>query len=268
VRKNHQTVGFVATMGALHAGHIRLINRAHEENDVVVVSIFVNPLQFNKAEDLEKYPRDEISDIRQLDTAGVHMVFTGSPQDFLGDTRLKTTRELPDPGIYAHGLEGTHRPGHFAGVREIVSRLFSFVGPCRAYFGEKDYQQVQVIKQLAATLSGIKVIACTTSRESSGLARSSRNLRLSEQGIHDAAVIYRAMQAADAQWKQGVRTPVLLQQALLEVLNASKIELEYAELRDPLNWTEAQPEYDIAQARAFIAGNLEGVRLIDNMALG
>lgn len=267
-RKNNQTIGFVATMGALHPGHISLISRAGEENDVVIVSIFVNPLQFNKTEDLDKYPRDEASDIRQLDAEGAAMVFTGSPDDFLGDTQYKATRELPDPGIYARGLEGTHRPGHFAGVREIVSRLFEFVGPCRAYFGEKDYQQVQIIKQLAATLPGINVIACSTSRESSGLARSSRNLRLSKPGMLDASVIYRAMQAADALWKQGVRSPGMLQYTMLEILNASAIKLEYAEVRDPLNWTETQPEYDIARARAYVAGNLEGIRLIDNMELG
>ncbi len=255
-------------MGALHPGHISLIRRARVENDLVIVSIFVNPLQFNKAEDLEKYPRDEARDIRQLDAAGVQMVFTGTADNFLGDTQYKSTRELTDPGIYALGLEGKYRPGHFAGVREVVSRLFEFVGPCRAYFGEKDYQQVQVIKQLAATLPGISVIACSTSRESSGLARSSRNQHLSERGIQNAAVIYQAMQAADTLWKQGVRSSGLLQYAMLEILNASEIDLEYAEVRDPLNWTETQLEPDLAQARAFIAGKVEGVRLIDNLALG
>jgi pantoate--beta-alanine ligase len=266
-RENNKTIGFVATMGALHPGHISLVSRAREENDIVIASIFVNPLQFDRAEDLQKYPRDEASDIRLLDTAGVQMVFTGSPDDFLGDIQYKSTQELTDPGIYARGLEGTYRPGHFAGVREIVSRLFEFVGPCRAYFGEKDYQQVQVIKQLASCLTGINVIACSTSRESSGLARSSRNLRLSEQGTHDASVIFEAMLAADVSWKQGVRSPKVLQHAMLEVLNKSGINLEYAEVRDPLNWTESQTENDISRARAFIAGNLEGVRLIDNMAL-
>jgi len=198
----------------------------------------------------------------------VHAVFTGTPQAFLGDAQGKPTSELADPGIYARGLEGTHRPGHFSGVREIVLRLFGFVGSCRAYFGEKDYQQVQVIKQLAATLPGINVITCPTSRESSGLARSSRNLRLSAQGKRDASIIYAAMQAANTLWSQGIRTPTLIQQSMLGILQTSPIELEYAEIRDPLHWTETQPVSDISQARVFIAGNMQGVRLIDNMALG
>ncbi len=255
-------------MGALHPGHISLIERAGVENDAVIVSIFVNPLQFNQLEDLENYPRDEASDIKQLATAGVHTVFTGTPQAFLGDVQGTPPSQLPDPGIYARGLEGTHRPGHFAGVREIVSRLFSFVGPCRAYFGEKDYQQVQIIRQLAATLPGIDVVACPTSRESSGLARSSRNLRLSRQGQHHAAVIYKAMQAANTLWSRGVRAPEPLQQSMLKILQASQIELEYAEIRDPENWSETQPQNDIPQARVFVAGNIEGVRLIDTMELG
>ncbi len=267
IRKQHKTIGYVATMGALHPGHISLIDRARAENDVSIASIFVNPLQFNKAKDLEKYPRDEASDIKQLEIAGVTAVFTGTPEAFLGEARNKTTQELTDPGIYAKGLEGAHRPGHFAGVREVVSRLFSFVGPCRSYFGEKDYQQVQIIRQLAETLPGIEIIPCPTLRECSGLARSSRNLRLSEQGKHQAGIIFSAMQAANALWESGVRTPRLLQSAMLGVLNEGKIELEYAELRDPINWTGKQPELDLKQARVFVAGNIEGVRLIDNMAL-
>ncbi len=268
IRKNRQTIGYVATMGALHPGHLSLISRAREDNDVVIASIFVNPLQFNKAEDLENYPHNEADDFAQLDAAGVTAVFTGSPEAFLGEARDKSTRELIDPGIYAHGLEGTHRPGHFAGVREIVSRLFDFVGPCRSYFGEKDYQQVQIIKQLALDMPGIEVIACSTSRENSGLARSSRNSRLSEHGIRQAAIIFKAMQAANTIWMQGIRKPVILQNAMLEILQQGEIEVGYAELRDPLNWTANQPENNLTQARVFVAGNVEDVRLIDNMELG
>jgi len=267
IREKNQTIGFVATMGALHPGHISLINRAHEENDVVIVSIFVNPLQFNRVEDLEKYPRDEASDIEQLVTVDVNAVFTGSPEAFLGESRDKNTEELADPGIYAQGLEGAHRPGHFAGVREVVSKLFHFVGPCRSYFGEKDYQQLQIIKKMAENTPGIRVIPCPTLRERSGLARSSRNARLSDQGRQQASIIFKAMQSANALWRQGVRSPQLLQHAMLEIMGTSDIELEYAELRDPINWTRRQPEYDLQQARVFVAGNIEGVRLIDNMAL-
>jgi pantoate--beta-alanine ligase len=267
MREENKAIGFVATMGALHPGHISLIKRADEENDIVIVSIFVNPLQFNKAEDLEKYPRDETSDIEQLKTVNVNAVFTGSPEAFLGESRDKNTQELVDPGIYAQGLEGAHRPGHFAGVREVVSRLFNFVGPCRSYFGEKDYQQLQIIKQMAENIPGIEVIPCATLRERSGLARSSRNVRLTEQGQQQASIIFRAMQAANALWRQGIRSPRLLQHAMLEFMDASDVKLEYAELRDPRNWTSYQPEHDLKQARVFVAGTIEGVRLIDNMAL-
>lgn len=267
-RKEQQGIGFVPTMGALHAGHLSLVARARAENECVIVSIFVNPLQFNKPEDLEKYPRDEASDIRQLEAAGVDAVFTGSVAQFLGEAQHKRPQDLKDPGTFARGMEGTHRPGHFAGVREIVSRLFSFVGPSNAYFGEKDYQQLQVIRSLAAEMQDINIVPCATSREPSGLARSSRNQRLSDQGKKEATIIYQAMQAANAEWLRGIRSPHLLQQTMISILETSEIELEYAELRDPDNWTAAQPENDLEKARVFVAGTIEEVRLIDNMELG
>ena len=267
-REQNNSIGFVPTMGALHAGHISLIERARAENTHVIASIFVNPLQFNNPDDLKKYPRDEAGDIAQLDGAGANAVFTGSVEQFLGEAQQLEPRDLKDPGRYARGMEGAHRPGHFAGVREIVGRLFDFVGPCRAYFGEKDYQQLQVIRELAAELQGIEIVPCPTARESSGLARSSRNLRLSARGKNDASVIFRAMQAANSEWLHGTRSPRVLQQAMLEVLQSSPLDLEYAELRDPKNWTTAQPEHDLDQARSFVACSIEGLRLIDNMALG
>lgn len=267
IRDTGKQIGFIATMGALHAGHVSLFERAQAENDVVIASIFVNPLQFNKAEDLENYPRKNAEDHRLLDSVGVAAVFTGTAEQVLGDAKDKPTKALVDPGEYAKGLEGVYRPGHFEGVREVVSRLFNFVGPCRAYFGEKDFQQVKIIQQLAANRHGIEVVPCATSREASGLARSSRNFRLSGNGIEDAAVIFKAMQAASALWKRGDRQPENLQLAMLKILDKNIIDLEYAEIRDPENWTPQQPDHDLKQARAFIAGNIEGVRLIDNMAL-
>lgn len=267
-RKHGLSIGFIATMGALHEGHASLIRRAQQENDHLIVSIFVNPLQFNSAEDLLKYPRNDKADFEFLSKLQVNAVFTGSVDDFLGETQHRTASSLPSPGVYALGLEGAHRPGHFEGVKEIVSRLFTFVGPCRAYFGEKDYQQLQIICQLASELEGIQVVDCATSREHSGLARSSRNARLSAQGLERAIVIFTAMQAANRLWMQGERLPLNLQAAMLEVLERNAIELEYAEVRDPQHWTPCQPENRVEQARVLIAGQIEGVRLIDNMALG
>ena len=268
VRERGLSIGFIATMGALHEGHASLIRRAQLENDHLIVSIFVNPLQFNNTEDLLKYPRNDKADFEFLNELGVDAVFTGSIDDFLGESQHLDSEMLTSPGIYAQGLEGAHRPGHFEGVREIVSRLFTFVGPCRAYFGEKDYQQLQIIRQLASELQGIRIVDCATSRENSGLARSSRNVRLSAQGLQRAVVIFRAMQAANRLWIQGERLPLNLQSAMLEVLDPNSIELEYAEVRDPQHWSPIQPENRVEQARVLIAGQIEGVRLIDNMALG
>jgi len=268
IRKQGLSIGYVATMGALHEGHASLIRQAQQNNDYVIVSIFINPLQFNNAEDLLKYPRNDAADFELLKILGVDAVFTGSVEDFLGDAQHRKAELLPSPGIYAWGLEGAHRPGHFEGVIEIVARLFAFVGPCRAYFGEKDYQQLQIIHQLASELEGIQIIDCATSREPSGLARSSRNARLSTQGLQQAAVIYQAMQAANHAWEQGERLPVNLQATMLKVLEQSSIALEYAEIRDPGHWSELQPDKEITLARALIAGQIEDVRLIDNMALG
>lgn len=266
-RQNNKQIGFVATMGALHAGHVSLFEQAQAENDVVIVSIFVNPLQFNKKEDLEKYPNTREKDTSLLESIGIDAIFSGTATQMLGDSESKATDALPNPGIYAQGLEGVYRPGHFEGVREVVSRLFEFVGPCRAYFGEKDYQQVKIIEQLAATMTGIEVISCPTSREPSGLARSSRNLRLSDAGLQQAAVIFKAMQAANSLWQLGERGSLNLQAAMLKILNQSVIELEYAEVRDPGNWSSTQPIHELKQARVLVAGNIENVRLIDNMAL-
>lgn len=266
-RKAGKKIGYVATMGALHAGHVSLFQQAQRENDVVIVSIFVNPLQFNKKEDLDEYPRDEAHDVNILKSNGINAVFTGSAAQILGDSEDKNTDALPDPGIYAKGLEGRYRPGHFEGVREVVLRLFGFVGPCRAYFGEKDYQQVKIIEQIAANMKGVIVVACQTDRESSGLARSSRNFRLSAQGLQDASIIYRSMQLANQHWQQGERHPSKLQQTMIKALAQSKLTLEYAEVRDPKNWTTTQPSQEIANARVFVAGSIDGVRLIDNMPL-
>ncbi len=267
MRKQDKTIGFVPTMGALHAGHLSLIQRAALENALVVVSIFINPLQFDNPDDLEKYPRDQIADFRFLEAHKVDVVFTGSALEFLGDAHNAKTLDLPDPSIYSKGLEGAHRPGHFQGVLEIVSRLFGFVGPCRAYFGEKDYQQVQIIRELAAQIHNIEVITCATSREASGLARSSRNQRLSEQGKQQSAILYEAMLSAKTIWQRGERDPDSLQQSMLAVLKEPAIEVEYAEIRDPTNWTIIQPIKPLKQARAFVAAKIEDVRLIDTLAL-
>jgi pantoate--beta-alanine ligase len=184
-RRSGQSLGFVPTMGALHEGHLELVRTALRENRAVCVSVFVNPLQFNDPRDFERYPRDLDADAKLLDDVGCTMVFTGTlatffPRDLRADGTFDPSA-LRDPGPSAEGLEGAHRPGHFAGVATIVARLFDVVRPDRAYFGRKDYQQTLVVRDLASALEGPTIVVCPTSREPSGLARSSRNELLAAQ---------------------------------------------------------------------------------------
>ena len=177
-RQQGKSIGLVPTMGALHAGHLSLVSRARKENDVVVVSVFVNPTQFNNKEDLRTYPRTESHDCELLEKAGCDIVFMPSVEEVYPepDTRVFQL------GPVAEVMEGEHRPGHFNGVAQIVSKLFSFVQPDRAYFGEKDFQQIAVIRKMVE-LEGfkLKIVPCPIVREADGLALSSRNVRLTPE---------------------------------------------------------------------------------------
>ncbi len=267
IRGQSKSIGFVPTMGALHDGHLSLVRAAREHNDLVCASIFVNPLQFNNPDDLNNYPRDLDSDSAQLAETGCDMVFTGRLNQFFPGLEHPDQINLLDPGPFAHGLEGEHRPGHFAGVYTIVDRLFRCVGACRAYFGEKDYQQSLVIRDLATTLKGIDVIVCPTVREDSGLAMSSRNVLLDNQNRKTAAVIYQALIAARQSWQQGIRQADELSRVMRTVLDQPGISIEYATARDLDHWTTFEPTHILQKARAFIAIQLAGVRLIDNLQL-
>ncbi len=269
VREKGESLGFVPTMGALHEGHLSLVRRAREENDRVCVSVFVNPLQFNDPRDYERYPRDFRADAALLAEHGCDMVFTGTLAQFFPGSRGELERiELLTPGPAAVSLEGDVRPGHFQGVATIVGRLFELVEPDRAYFGLKDFQQCLVVKHLAASMEGPEVIACETLREPSGLARSSRNELLSEGQRREAVVIHRALQEARDAWRrEQVRDPAELARRLRAVLEDSPLEVEYAEVRDPDHWTADVPPGPLERAVALVAGQLGGVRLIDNMRL-
>lgn len=267
-----RTLGFVPTMGALHDGHLTLVERARRENDLVVASVFVNPLQFNERSDFDRYPRDFDGDARLLAQAGASMVFTGTlaqffPRELRADGSLDPAH-LRDPGPCALGLEGAHRPGHFAGVATIVERLFATVRPTRAYFGQKDYQQTLVVRDLARALGGPPIVVCPTVREPSGLARSSRNELLAPADRARAAVIHAALRAADELWASGVRDADGLRAAMGAVLATEALHVEYAALRDPRRWTEDEPRGALERAVALVAVRLGGVRLIDNEVLG
>lgn len=261
-------IGFVPTMGALHDGHLALVRRARAENDVAVVSIFVNPLQFDVRRDYELYPRTFEADARLLAGAGAELAFTGTLEQFFpgcGGELARVARRRP--GAAARGLEGDRRPGHFEGVATIVARLFELVRPARAYFGEKDFQQTRVVLELAKELGGPPITVCPTLRDADGLALSSRNARLSAAERREALALSRALYAARAAWQRGERDPAALCAVLARVAGGSALRLEYAEVRDPEVWTAERPRGPLARAQALLAAFCGDVRLIDTLRL-
>ncbi len=253
-------VGLVPTMGWLHAGHVSLVERARAESATVVVSIFVNPRQFGEEADFTRYPRNETLDLAACERAGVDLVFAPSvdevyPPGF--DTRVSV-------GAIAVPLEGEARPGHFDGVATVVAILFALVGAERAYFGLKDYQQVQVIRRMALDLAlPTEVVSCETVREADGLAMSSRNARLSPMGRAAAPVIRRALVAGAAAVRGGEREAAAVREAMLDVLRTEPLaDPDYVSVADP----DTLAELDAVEGRALLslAVEIEGIRLIDN----
>ena len=266
-RSKGRSVGFVPTMGALHAGHMSLIKRAIDENDITCVSIFVNPLQFNDPTDYGRYPRDLESDYEQLRAAGCNMVFGGSSQDFFPEAARIEDVNMLDPGPFARGLEGDFRPGHLEGVCTVVDRLFRFSGPCRAYFGMKDYQQLLVIEDLARKLGYPEIVPGATVRDGIGLALSSRNSLLTTQGRSMAGHIYQALTTAKRAWQSGEHGYDYLRGLISRNLKLSGLEIEYVELRNPDDLGLESPTRILTKAIALIAVRVESVRLIDNLRL-
>jgi pantoate--beta-alanine ligase len=257
-------VGLVPTMGWLHEGHVSLMGRARDESDTVVVSIFVNPRQFGETADFAKYPRDEERDLRICADAGVDVVFTPSVEEVY-PAGFDTTVSV---GSIAEPLEGRARPGHFSGVATVVAILFGLVGAERAYFGLKDYQQVMVIRRMALDLAlPTEVVPCATVREPDGLARSSRNARLSPAGRAAAPVLHRALEAAIDQHRAGERNAQALLAVMRETISGEPMaELDYVSVADP----ETLAERDRVDRPALLslAARIEGVRLIDNERVG
>ena len=258
----NQTVAFVPTMGALHSGHHSLIAHAAQQCDLVVVSIFVNALQFGDVNDYDNYPRDEQSDYLASITAGANVVFAPHQQElFPADFDRYLT-----PSSIANEYEGRQRPGHFAGVVTVVHRIFDIVQPDIAIFGAKDYQQVAVIRAMSDDLHPtIRIVLLETVRDTDGLALSSRNARLSVASRLQAQVIPRALQAIATLHAQGETRSHMLKSEGLKILGlVPSIHVEYLEIvqQDTLN--------TVAEARnavVLFAGVLDGVRLIDNLLL-
>ncbi len=258
-----KSVGLVPTMGALHAGHISLVDRARKENDIVVVSVFVNPTQFNNAEDLATYPRTEEADCEKLDQAGVDIAFIPTVEEVYPepDTRVFELGEV------AQVMEGAMRPGHFNGVAQIVSKLFAIVNPDRAYFGEKDFQQIAVIRKMVE-LEGFKldIVDCPICRENDGLAMSSRNTRLTPEQRVVAPVIHRALESSIG-WAKNHTLAETKKYVIDEINSFPHMEVEYYEIVDPLTmqplseWTDAQNGTSVGCVTAYCGK----VRLIDNI---
>ncbi len=214
-KANGGDVGFVPTMGYLHAGHMELVARARAQNQIVVASIFVNPLQFGPTEDLSQYPRDLERDQAMLEEAGVDILFAPGVEDMYPHP-MKTIVDVPELGCE---LEGAVRPGHFAGVTTVVSKLFNIVQPDNAYFGEKDYQQVAIIKRMADDLAlPVRIVSVPTVRDADGLALSSRNVYLSEEQRRAAVIVPRALDEAERLVNQGLTDPQLLEAKLVDFI--------------------------------------------------
>ena len=264
--RQSKTIGFVPTMGALHAGHASLVQHAVAENDVCVVSVFVNPTQFNNPEDLLKYPRTLEQDVALLTQLGVHFVFAPSPEEMYSSEEMNVPFSFDFNGL-DQVMEGKMRPGHFNGVVQVVSRLFDLVQPTRAYFGEKDFQQLAIIRHmvttstLAAQYPNLQIIGCPIVREESGLALSSRNQRLSEEEKKTAVNISQTL-FSSLEWAKNASV-AQVQQRVIDTINAIEgLDVEYYEIVDK---TTLQPTNTFDSAVGCVTVYCGPVRLIDNI---
>ncbi|MCH2225678.1 MAG: pantoate--beta-alanine ligase [Crocinitomicaceae bacterium] len=256
-----ETVGLVPTMGALHHGHISLVNKAFEMCDCVVVSIFVNPKQFNNAGDLDKYPRMLEKDVELLKEAGDVLVFAPSVEEVYPKDYEEVQLDLADLG---NVMEGRFRPGHFDGVVNVIKQFFEMVKPTHSFFGEKDFQQLAVIQYMTAAFDlPVEIVPCVIVREKSGLASSSRNVRLSEREKEEALVIFDALSKSKELSES--KTISEVKAFVKELFSNSELELEYFQIVDPLTLQELK-EW-APGAHACMAAFCGPVRLIDNMQL-
>lgn len=265
-RTDGKSIGLVPTMGALHNGHASLVSRARKENDIVVVSVFVNPTQFNNPADLKTYPRTEAEDCKLLENLGADFAFIPTVEEIYPepDTRVF------DLGPVAEVMEGAMRPGHFNGVAQIVSKLFAWANPTRAYFGEKDFQQIAVIRRMAQLegFDSIEIVDCPIVREDDGLAMSSRNVRLTPEQRAVAPNIRRELLKSLELKKQGL-APAQVEAMVTEAINNSDpfLKTEYFKIADALtmqpieNWQDAGANGAVGCATVFCGD----VRLIDNI---
>ncbi len=257
VKAEGKSIGLVPTMGALHEGHLSLIQRARKENDIVIVSIFVNPVQFNNPEDLQKYPRTPEKDLDFI-RAYADYAFMPEAEEVFPE---KPTEEYHF-GTVEQVMEGAARPGHFNGVGIIVRRLLDWTCPDRAYFGEKDYQQIAVIRELVRQCGiGAQIVPCPIVREANGLAMSSRNKRLTAEQFDTAANIYRILKAS----REQKDVPQIKAFVAQEIAKIPEFTLEYFEVADDRTLQPVQTLNDAPGIMGFITVHIGGVRLIDNI---
>jgi pantoate--beta-alanine ligase len=263
LRREGKTIGFVPTMGFLHEGHVSLMRAARQSCDIVVASIFVNPTQFGPLEDFDRYPRDEDGDRRTCDAAGVDILFMPRTSGMYPE---KQTVFVIVEGI-SDVLEGAVRPGHFRGVATVVAKLFNIVKPHNAFFGQKDYQQCAVIRRMVKGLNmDIDVVVLPTVREPDGLAMSSRNTYLSADERRKAAVIHRALSAAEQLARTGTKEPEALKNRIQAVLRDEKgVEIDYIEVADHETLAPLSSVKDVMVL--LVAVRIGSTRLIDNLVI-
>lgn len=263
-KKRPASIGFVPTMGALHKGHLGLVDQAKKENDIVVVSIFVNPAQFNNKNDLLRYPRDLENDLQLLNSRSCDIVFVPTEEEIYPPGYQEPDLDL---GMLESVMEGKFRPGHFKGVVMVVKRLFEIVRPDKAYFGKKDFQQVAVVRRLNEAFELVpEIIACPTAREASGLAMSSRNELLTPEQRQDASILFRTLTSLKEKVKPGEDPALLSMWAIQNIEQNSSLKPEYVEIvkessLEPVSRFNGTP---VVACVAAWAGN---VRLIDNLTI-
>ena len=263
-REMGKKIGFAPTMGALHEGHLSLYKAAKKENDEVISSIFVNPTQFNNPDDFQKYPKTLEKDLELLEKAGVDAVYVPNVEEMYPDG---LNSKKYDFDALENEMEGKYRPGHFDGVGTIVEELFRQVQPHNAYFGEKDYQQLAIIKKMVEkTKLPVKIHGVPTLREEDGIAMSSRNVRLTETQRKEATIIYETLTKVKEWFK--VISLEEIKQKVTDIFRNSNFELEYFVIADEKTLKETDYFYKDKNYRAFIVAYADTVRLIDNMHLG
>jgi pantoate--beta-alanine ligase len=267
IRKQGSRIGFVPTMGALHHGHLSLVRRSKADADFTVVSVFVNPTQFNNPEDLKNYPRNPEADNAFLESAFVDLLFSPGEKEIYPDAAAMNSAPDVHLGALETVMEGAHRPGHFRGVVQVVHRLFDIIRPDVAFFGEKDFQQLAVIRAMVQQLQlPIEIVSCPTVRERDGLAMSSRNARLSPEQRAAASVLYKALD--DVRDRCHEMPLNALKAKAAQMIEASgHFKVDYLEIADSTNLQSIHAMEDAENVRCFVAATTGDVRLIDNVIL-